>query len=353
MQDDSDEDEDKTPSKYSKVDEPTESNEPGGKIRRKASQQIAQFNEDVTKKAKKKEKSQRSTSSSKSGSVRSQEKKINKDDNDAIISPTTDIVEESIYEDAIGKPTPIMNSTLKYSSMVLEKMLNVTVVLEPLPQQRKLNETVVIQKVPSQQNTRENSRETRSSQRKKSQQDSTQSNKEAVKQNSAFDNYNGLITDDESSPEVRKLKKQVAKNEKKHVPLISEDDDDDDDLVPVTPVKNTKHYFKESTVLSQIKETKSAFKSNALFSPYAKESVKKRVEAFEQAGTQSPKSVDVNAATRTTRTKTRAMAAKEAETEVKSKDKNCAQIMARKSLARAKKIAVGKNKKNNEEFKEV
>lgn len=351
MQNSSDEDENNVPSKYSKreVKEGTRVKEEPGRTTKKMTEQTVQSNEKIIEKTKEQDTSQKLSCFSKSGPKECQEKEAKKD-NDAIISPTTDIVEESIYEDAIGKPTPIMNSTLKYSYVVTEKMLNATVVLEPLPPQRILNETVVIQKgsrstVPSQWNSRENSKEKTSL--KKAQQSSTQSIKEAVEQNM----YNGLITDDESSPEQKKSRKQIAKKQKKRILSVSEDDE-----VPNTPVRNVKENFKGPIAPSVKQDIKTMYKSNALFSPYAKESVKKRVEAFEQAVMQSPKSVDVNEPTRITRTKTRAMtAAAEAEAEIKNTDKNYTQILARKSLAKAKKIAyfVEKQKKDNEESKEV
>ncbi|EFN78802.1 hypothetical protein EAI_14357 [Harpegnathos saltator] len=347
----SDEDEGKVVSKYSKLDKDMEdkesrkkTTESEKKTSRKVTEYIAQSNEEVTEKVKGQSASPKSQHSSRSASKKSQEKEVKKE-NDAIISPITDVVEDSIYEDAIGKPTPIMNSTLKYSSVVSEKMLNATVVLEPL-QQRKLNETVVIQKASNQWNSRENSREKTSLE--KAQQSNKQSNIEAEKQEKTLDLYDELITDDESSPELKKSKKRIAKKQMKPTILSS-----DDDEIPNTPVKTKKEYFKEPTVLIT-QDTKITYKSNALFSPYAKESVKKRVEAFEQARMQSPKPVDINVPTRMTRTKTRALAAAEAEAEMKNADKNYTQILARKSLAKAKKIAclVEKQKKDNEEFKE-
>ncbi|XP_014478371.1 PREDICTED: trichohyalin isoform X2 [Dinoponera quadriceps] len=340
----SDEDEGKAASKYSKLDENVKSKEPGERITRKVTEQVAHSDDDTAEKTKEEDVAQKPRRSLRSGSTKSQ-KEEKKDD--AIISPTTDIVEESIYEDAIGKPTPIMNSTLKYSLALPEKILNATVILEPLPQQRKLNETVVIQKAANQQSrSRGNSGERTSS--KKTRQGSTQSNKK--RQNDLSNAYNELITDDESSPELKKSKKQVGKKKR----LIRNFSDDDDEVPNTPPIKKVKEYFKQPVAPSVMQEIKASFKPNALFSPYAKESVKKRVEAFEQAVMQSPASVDVNAPTRITRTKTRAMAAAEAEAEAKNTDKNYTQILARKSLAKAKKIAclVEKQKKDNEEFKE-
>lgn len=273
----------------------------------------------------------------------SQEEEAKKE-NDDIISPTTDIIEDSVYEDAIGgKPTPIMNSTLKYNTVVPENMLNATVVIQPL-QQKKLNETVVIQKAPKEWNSRENSRE------RISLRNIQQSNDKAMIEDNIIDTYNNLITDDESSPELKKSRKHVVHKQKK--PILSSSDEDD--IVSNTPVK--KQYFKEPSNVPLVTQEVRTHKPNALFSPYAKESVKKKVEAFEQVVNQSPKSVDINVPTRVTRTKTRAMArAAAAEAEAKKEDKNYTQILARKSLAKAKKIAclVGKQNEENKEHKEV
>lgn len=281
--------------------------------------------------------------SSSSSSKISQEEEAKKE-NDDIISPTTDIIEDSVYEDAIGgKPTPIMNSTLKYNTIVPENMLNATVVIQPL-QQKKLNETVVIQKAPKEWNSRENSRE------RISLRNTQQSSDKAMIEDNIIATYNNLITDDESSPELKKSRKRVVHKQKK--PILSSSDEDD--IVPNTPVK--KQYFKEPLNVPLVTQEVRIHKPNALFSPYAKESVKKKVEAFEQVVNQSPKSVDINVPTRVTRTKTRAMArAAAAEAEAKKEDKNYTQILARKSLAKAKKIAclVGKQNEENKEHKEV
>lgn len=281
--------------------------------------------------------------SSTSSSKISQEEEAKKE-NDDIISPTTDIIEDSVYEDAIGgKPTPIMNSTLKYNTIVPENMLNATVVIQPL-QQKKLNETVVIQKAPKEWNSRENSRE------RISLRNTQQSNDKVMIEDNIITTYNNLITDDESSPELKKSRKRVVHKQKKQILSSS----DEDDIIPNTPVK--KQYFKEPLNVPLVTQEVRTHKQNALFSPYAKESVKKKVEAFEQVVNQSPKSVDVNVPTRVTRTKTRAMArAAAAEAEAKKEDKNYTQILARKSLAKAKKIAclVGKQNEENKEHKEV
>lgn len=53
----------------------------------------------------------------------------------------------SMYEDAIGRPVPIMNSTMNPNSTVtLERMMNVTVSLEPLAGKKVFNETVTLEK---------------------------------------------------------------------------------------------------------------------------------------------------------------------------------------------------------------
>jgi len=279
--------------------------------------------------------------SSRASSKSSQNKEVNKTDDVIVTSNTDDVEEPSMYEDAIGKPVPVMNSTLKHSSLMPEKVLNATVILERLPNQPKLNETVVIQKAASIRNSKR-SKEREST--KKTVQDNTQ----LYKAPTEYNDCNGLITDDESSPEIKKPRKQLNKkqtNKKQTKRILTSSDDE----IPNTPVKTR---LRDAIVPMVVQENnKTTYKSNALFSPYAKESVKKRVEAFEQAVMHSPKSVDVDPPTRITRTKTRAMATAEAET--KNTEKNVAQMLARKSLAKAKKISLAKQKKDNDDFKEV
>jgi|GEM_PF-6752517 len=232
-----------------------------------------------------------------------------------------------------------MNSTLKHSFLMHEKVLNATVIIERLSNQPKLNETVVIQKAAS----IRNSKRSREREGKKTVQDNTQPYKIPTE----YNNYNELITDDESLPEMKKPRKQLKKEtNKKQTKGVSTSSDDE---IPNTPVKTRLR----DTIVPMVaeKNNNTIYKSNALFSPYAKESVKKRVEAFEQAVMHSPKSVDVDSPTRITRIKTRAMATVEAET--KNTKKNVAQILARKSLAKAKKISLAKQKKDNDDFKEV
>lgn len=280
--------------------------------------------------------------SSRASSKSSQNKEVN--EVDAIVAPIIDDVEEpSMYEDAVGKLIPIMNSTLKHSLNLPEKAFNTTVVLERLPQGSKLNETVVIQKAMG---TRNSKRSKERESTKKALQDSTQ----PYKTSAQYNDYNGLITDDESSPEIKKPKKQLGRkqvNKKQTKSMVLSTSSEDE--IPNTPEKTR---LKDATVPAVTQESKITYKSNALFSPYAKESVKKRVEAFEQAVLHSPRSVDVDAPTRITRTKTRAMATAKTETETKNGEKNVTQILARKSLAKAKKISLAKQHKNNDD-KEV
>lgn len=348
----SDED-NETVSKYSKVEENIDTK--GSRVTRKKSKQIGQIQidqpviliEKVTESKKENELSvelpvlRRSSriSSNSSSSKSSQNREENKVD-DAIIEPNADDENPSIYKDAIEKPIPVMNSTLKQSPLMPQKVLNATVVLERLPQQSKLNETVVIQKAGSARNSKRSKE--RENTKKKSQ-DNMQSYKAPVQ----YNNYNGLITDDESSPEIKKPKRQLGKKpiNKKQIKNISSSEDE----IPNTPVERR---LRDAIVSVITQDNKTTYKSNALFSPYAKESVKKRVEAFEQAVMQSPKSVDVDAPMRITRTKTRAMT-KEVETEIKNPEKSVTQILARKSLLKAKKISLAKQKKNNDELKEV
>ncbi|XP_011883018.1 PREDICTED: inner centromere protein-like isoform X2 [Vollenhovia emeryi] len=264
---------------------------------------------------------------------------------DAIVAPVADEVEElSMYEDAIGKPVPIMNSTQNISPLV-HKPLNITVVLERLPQQPKLNETVVIQGTAG---TR-NSRSSKSGGARKQSQD----DKRSYKAPAQHDDCNGLITDDESSPEVKRPKKQLGKkqiNKKAKARVLQSSSEDE---IPNTPNTMMKTRIRDAIAPAQAQEGKATYKSGALFSPYAKESVKKRVEAFEQAVMHSPRPVDVESPVRVTRTKTRAMAANaETEVEAKNAEKTVAQILARKSLVKAKKISLARQKKKIDERKE-
>lgn len=342
----SDED-NETVSKYSKVEESVANAKGSTKtVTRKKSKQVDQPTV-LVEKVKENESTElpvlrRSSriSSNTSSSRSSQNREENKVD--AIIEPSANDIEvPSMYEDAIEKSIPVVDSTLKDNNPVMpEKQLNATVVLERLPHQSKLNETVVIQKAGSARNSKRLSE--RESTKKKSQ-DNTQSYKASVQ----YNNCNGLITDDESSPEIKKPKRQLGKKliNKKQIKNLSTSSEDE---IPNTPVERR---FKDAIVLAVAQDNKTTYKSNALFSPYAKESVKKRVEAFEQAVMYSPKPADVDVPTRITRTKTRAM--KERETEIKNPEKSVTQILARKSLVKAKKISLAKQKKNNDELKEV
>jgi len=307
------------------------------KATKKNSEQVIQSIEKIMEKPSIEDKLLHSTRSTSDKLKNLRIEEVGKQKNDTIVASNTDDIEElSMYEDAIGKPTPLMNSTLKYSSVVSEKILNPVVILEQLPQHKKLNETVIIEKASNIINNKE-SKEID----KKALQDSIQIYKEIMQNN---DNYNGLITDDES-PVEKKSKNRSEKKQTKHTKSSSSDNE-----IPNTPMKER---FRDAIASISTQENKNIYKSNALFSPYAKESVKKRVEAFEQAVIYSPKPVDVDVPMRITRTKTRAMTAAETEAEMKNIDKNVTQILARKSLAKAKKISLAKQRKDNEELKEV
>ena len=241
--------------------------------------------------------------------------------NETMDLPEADItVEPSLYEDATGKSIP-MNSTMNPNSTVTfdRKMMNVTVVLESMQMPFKMNETVTIKPSTSAQNSARNTLTNqepvqpikailrsppKSAFQTKS---SLHEQMRAMKETLANKEFDALITDDESSPEQKRPKKTTSKQEMKirkkkcTVPIVSEDDE-----VAATPPP--KAVLKDVNGLKAMKNT---YKPNALFSPYAKDSVKKRVEAFEQVGLNSPKTVDVDAPARVTRTKTRAMAAAE------------------------------------------
>ncbi|XP_053977822.1 inner centromere protein-like [Hylaeus volcanicus] len=281
--------------------------------------------------------------------------------NDTVIAPRTEVMEEpSMYEDAIEKPIPIMNSTMNLNSTItMQKMMNATVVLEPLSA-IKLNETVTITKaigsVPEKKNQQKTNRpmsESRSSRTSKlsspslkALQDRMHPLKEVVEDKE----FNDLITDDESSPEIKKSKANVRhEGRKRQRPIVHSVSSSEDEILN-TPAKPT---LKEVNTTTVLQEVKASYKPNALFSPYAKESVKKRVEAFEQAGLNSPK-VEVDVPTRLTRTKTRAIAAAQAESSesTKTMGKTVVQKLARKSLAKAKKISLAKYAKDTDEYKE-
>ncbi|XP_076665267.1 inner centromere protein isoform X1 [Andrena cerasifolii] len=270
---------------------------------------------------------------------------------DTVIAPKNDELEEpSMYEDAIEKPTPIMNSTMNLNStLATHKIMNATVVLEPLSA-IKLNETVTINKKLD--NSLGKDDESKAAQaRPKSPRASSRSLQDRMQQlketmvNKEFDE---LITEDESSPEIikpRQNRKRQKQGVKKSL-VLSEDE------ILNTPAKPT---LKQMNAVAKLQEIRNGHKSNALFSPYAKESVKKRVEAFEQVGMNSPKAaVEADVPTRITRTKTRAIAAAQAETSeiAKNTEKTVAHKLARKSLAKAKKISLAKHAKENDESKE-
>ncbi|CAL7945387.1 unnamed protein product [Xylocopa violacea] len=279
--------------------------------------------------------------------------------NDTVIAPTgiNDIEESSMYEDAIGKPTPIMNSTMNFNSTYnVQAMGNVTVVLERISTMQ-LNETVTIDKTLSNNENRNSNKQEvveknnefklpkaakLASRSSITLQDRIQHLKEIMR-NKEFDD---LLTEDESSPEVKKRRGNIKKRPKKqNISMTSSEDE-----VRNTPAKPN---LKEVNTVTGFQEIRNAYKSNALFSPYAKESVKKRVEAFEQAGMNSPKPVvDIDAPTRMTRTKTRAKQAAAAQAEasesVNIAEKMVTQKLARKSLAKAMKISLAKQSKIDE-----
>ncbi|XP_076749009.1 inner centromere protein isoform X1 [Xylocopa sonorina] len=278
--------------------------------------------------------------------------------NDTVIAPTgsNDIEESSMYEDAIGKPTPIMNSTMNFNSTYnVQTMGNVTVVLERISTMQ-LNETVTIERTLLNNNKQEMVEQNNefklpkvaklASRSSITLQDRIQGLKEMMK-NKEFDD---LITEDESSPEVKKRRGNIKKRPKKPNTSMTSSEDE----VRSTPAKPN---LKGVNTVTGFQEIRNAYKTNALFSPYAKESVKKRVEAFEQAGMNSPKPVvDIDASTRMTRTKTRAkqaaVAQAEASDSVNLPEKTVTQKLARKSLAKAMKISLAKQNKIVDEHKE-
>lgn len=226
-------------------------------------------------------------------------KKANIVDESMERSSLDNTLESSIYEDALGKPAPIHNST---------KIIDTTVTLDSKYNQGKksdsndknpklhMNTTVVLESNPK--------------------------------------NMKTFVVDDQ-------------------------DDIEDVEMVDCTPeVKNMTKSGVQGFKAKVPRVGKNAHKGNALFSPYALDSVKKRVAAFEQAGLNSPKSTEVetDAPTRITRTKTRAMAAaaaSEQPAQPVQPVQSIGQKLARKSLARAKKISLAKQTKDSDDGKEV
>ncbi|XP_014218461.1 inner centromere protein A [Copidosoma floridanum] len=234
-----------------------------------------------------------------------------------VINETVDMsnVDEtlaSMYEDAINKP--ISNSTMNpNAAMNLERIMNVTVSIEPLPSKTVMNETVTLKnsvfKEPIS-NKKVNATQTMV-EAKDSRDDKTPKNSETIRkshrnmnttqQNKRIDQFNDFITDDESSPERKRRRSTVQRRSTRsnNNSLLS----DEDEIQRTPPQAATK--IKDAKLASTVKST---YKPAALFSPYAKDSVKKRVEAFEQVAI-SPKQVETEVVARVTRTKTRALAA--------------------------------------------
>lgn len=222
----------------------------------------------------------------------------------------------SLYEDAVGKS----NGSLLSNSLVAtnKRILNATVVLERMPLTNQMSDTFVVQKPIAR---------------------SSSLRKYDAKKSDERMSTESLITDDESSPErvspkilsVKKVLTKVKATPMKRWTRSSLATSEEEDEVPATP---------KQTVL---KDKANIFKT-PLFSPYSKESVKKRVMAFEQVQQDQD-----GQTTRVTRTKTRAMAAAEAADPRKSI--SAGQAAARKSLAKAKKISSARDAR--EETKEV
>ncbi|XP_017893033.1 inner centromere protein-like [Ceratina calcarata] len=294
-------------------------------------------------------------SSSRKRSYSQSENAKNRDMDETVIAPRgNEMGEQSVYEDAIGKPA--LNSTMNYNSTYnLQNMVNATVVLERLSAASvvKLNETVTLNKNLIAKNKEEKSsthhkiEEGKPSAKKSVSHSSTiLQDRLHLKQLMANKDFDDLITEDESSPEVKKRKTSLKKRPKRVIMSMTSSEDE----VLSTPIKPT---LKEKNTVTGFQDLKSTYKSNTLFSPYAKESVKKRIEAFEQVG-MSPKTLNIEEPVRLTRTKTRARAAAQAEAmqNANSIEKTVAQKLARKSLAKAKKISLVKQNKNNDEHKE-
>lgn len=265
-----------------------------------------------------------------------------------VINETMDADETSasLYEDAVAKP-PVMNSTMNPNTTVtLERMMNVTVLIEPIPNKKVFDETVTIQKASTMNKLSSTENREVDPVQKKSVKEST-NNGGTNKHTLRIEQFNELITDDESSPERKeyKMKKNKQAAPPKRTTRSSQNSTvSDADEIERTPMKILPSKEFKSTLTKA-----AAFKQPALFSPYSKDSVKKRVEAFEQVAS-SPK-FEKETTGRVTRTKTRALAA--ASTQEENTPNKVAQKLARKSLAKAKKISLAKQARENDEAKEV
>ena len=281
--------------------------------------------------------------------------------NETIDMSNGDEMVASMYEDAFGKPVPIMNSTMNPNiTVTLEKMMNATVVIEPLSLKNKFNETVTITKKKSsfkeplsnstiKESEEYNANTTRTIVHK------TPENKNNItvnygkvnaktRKDTNLEKFSELLTDDESSPERKgyRLQKQKLLNQQKRVTRSNTSTMSEEELFR-TPIKTL-----QKNKDLKVNILKKSYKPSAFFSPYAKDSVKKRVEAFEQVA--SPKTNENETGGRVTRTKTRALA-NASFSEVPPQ--TAAQTLARKSLAKAKKISLAKQIKEYDETKEV
>ena len=281
--------------------------------------------------------------------------------NETIDMSNVDEIIALMDEDAMGKPVSIMNSTMNPNAIVpLKKMMSATVVIEPLSIKNKFNETVTITKKknsfkePLSSSTLKESDECNTNatttivHKAPENTNNISVNYEKVnaktKKDSNLDKFSELITDDESSPESKgyRLQKQKLLNQQKRVTRSNTSIMSEEELFQ-TPVK----------ILQKDKDLKAdtlinSYKPLALFSPYAKDLVKKRVEAFEQVT--SPKTNENETGGRVTRTKTRALATASF---IETPPQTVAQKLARKSLAKAKKISLAKQLKEHDETKEV
>ncbi|XP_068978334.1 uncharacterized protein [Bombus flavifrons] len=197
---------------------------------------------------------------------------------DTVIAPTgNDIEELSMYEDALEIYTPLMNSTMDINSTYTQKMMNATVILEPSTNPRsleprspiKLNETVVINKNLAS-STGKNFEPKFTPRSSITFQEKMQQLKEAMT-NKEFDE---LLTEDESSPEMKKSKANIKKQEmKKRQKRQNRSMTSSEDAILNTP---TKPFSKEKNTITGFQEIRNTYKSNALFDPYIKVSVKKK-----------------------------------------------------------------------------
>ncbi|XP_051170098.1 inner centromere protein A-like [Leptopilina boulardi] len=291
-----------------------------------------------------------------------------------------DTIEASMYEDAIAKAVPIMNSTMRKSLIVNQThiiskksslnshtpttlqignetqtfnntlkhpTMNLTVVLDNF--KKVVNDTMTITENRTSNGSLQEETIVLTMKNKKNSSPftiPTSIPRVALTKMKSINEQNSLITDDESSPErklpkEKKIKKNNIEDKPKRITRSSLMSDDEVDLTPGRKILGEINSEKNQ------ESKKNKLTKNTLFSPYAKESVKKKIEAFEQAGLLNP-TVEIESGMRLTRTKTRALAAAN-DNDQSTSTTSITQKLARKSLAKAKQISRAKDAKEFED----